>query len=180
MIFNTYNIHMDNIEDFYKSQILFLLPGNLCPNRNLKTFFFKPIYPLISQKNIKFQEKNISLKLIDKKENAPTLYTNETGGIREILLAKTGIKLNTEMSVNNLYMTKYEISKIFAKNMNNIIKSKYQKINRFYNFDEYVSKSLLYINYKPFHDKFPNDYNYMLETYSYPKERKKIEKKFGD
>ena len=180
MIFNTYNIHMDNIEDFYKSQILFLLPGNLCPNRNLKTFFFKPIYPLISPKNIKFQEKNISLKLIDKKENAPTVYTNEPGGIREILLAKTGIKLNTEMSVNNLYMTKYEISKIFAKNMNNIINSKYQKINRFYNFDEYVSKSLLYINYKPFHDKFPNDYNYMLETYSYPKEQKKIEKKFGD
>ena len=180
MIFNTYNIHMDNIEDFYKSQILFLLPGNLCPNRNLKTFFFKPIYPLISPKNIKFQEKNISLKLIDKKENAPTVYTNEIGGIREILLAKTGIKLNTEMSVNNLYMTKYEISKIFAKNMNNIINSKYQKINRFYNFYEYVSKSLLYINYKPFHDKFPNDYNYMLETYSYPKEQKKIEKKFGD
>ena len=31
MIFNTYNIHMDNIEDFYTSQILFLLPGNQCP-----------------------------------------------------------------------------------------------------------------------------------------------------
>ena len=178
MIFNTYNIHMDNIEDFYTSQILFLLPGNQCPNRNLKTFFFKPIYPLISSKYIKFQEKNISLKLIDEKENAPTVYTNETDEIREILLAKMGIKLNTEMSVNNLYMTKYQISKKFAKNMNNVINSKYQKINRFYNFNEYVSKSLLYINYKPFHDKFPNDYNYMLETYSYPNEQEEIEQKF--
>ena len=120
---------------------------------NLKTFFFKPIYPLISSKYIKFQEKNISLKLIDENENAPTVYTNETDEIREILLAKMGIKLNTEMSVNNLYMTKYQISKKFAKNMNNVINSKYQKINRFYNFNEYVSKSLLYINYKPFHDK---------------------------
>ena len=178
MIFNTYNIHMDNIEDFYTSQILFLLPGNQCPNRNLKTFFFKPIYPLISSKYIKFQEKNISLKLIDENENAPTVYTNETDEIREILLAKMGIKLNTEMSVNNLYMTKYQISKKFAKNMNNVINSKYQKINRFYNFNEYVSKSLLYINYKPFHDKFPNDYNYMLETYSYPNEQEEIEQKF--
>ena len=178
MIFNTYNIHMDNIEDFYASQILFLLPGNQCPNRNLKTFFFKPIYPLISSKYIKFQEKNISLKLIDENENTPSVYTNETDEIREILLAKMGIKLNTEMSVNNLYMTKYQISKKFAKNMNNVINSKYQKINRFYNFNEYVSKSLLYINYKPFHDKFPNDYNYMLETYSYPNEQEEIEQKF--
>ena len=178
MIFNTYNIHMDNIKDFYKSQILFLLPGNQCPNRNLKTFFFLPIYPLISPKYIKFQEKNFSLKLINENENSPTVYTNEKEQIREKLLARTGIKLNTEIRVNNLYMTKYRISKKFAKNINNIINGKYQKINRFYNFNEYVSKSLLYINYKPFHDKFPNDYNYMLETYSYPNEQKEIEKKF--
>ena len=178
MVFNTYNIHMDNIEDFYFSENLILLPGNNCPNPNIKTFFFKPKYPLISSKYIKFQEKNISLKLRDETENAPTVYTSETDELREIFLKKLGMKLNTKMSVDNLYMTTYMISHRFKNGINTVINNKYQKINRFYNYNEYVSKSLLFINYKPFQEKFPNDYNYMLETFSYPDEKEEIEKKF--
>ena len=178
MVFNTYNIHMDNIEDFYSSENLILLPGNNCPNPNIKTFFFKPKYPLISSKYIKFQEKNISLKLRDETENAPTVYTSETDELREIFLKKLGMKLNTKMSVDNLYMTTYMISRKFKNGINTVVNNKYQKINRFYNYNEYVSKSLLFINYKPFQEKFPNDYNYMLETFSYPDEKEEIEKKF--
>ena len=177
--FNTYNIHMDNIEDFYSSENLILLPGNNCPNHNIKTFFFKPVYPLIKSEYTKYQVKNFSLRLRNESENVPSVYSSESDEIREVFLKRLGMKLNSKMSVDNLYMTTYSIYRKFKKNINNVVNNKYQKINRFYNYNEYVSKSLLYINYKPFHDKFPGDYNYMLETYSYPKEKQEIIEKFS-
>ena len=177
--FNTYNIHMDNIEDFYSSENLILLPGNNCPNHNIKTFFFKPVYPLIKSEYTKYQVKNFSLRLRNESENVPSVYSSESDEIREVFLKRLGMKLNSKMSVDNLYMTTYSIYRKFKKNINNVVNNKYQKINRFYNYNEYVSKSLLYINYKPFHDKFPDDYNYMLETYSYPKEKQEIIEKFS-
>ena len=177
--FNTYNIHMDNIEDFYSSENLILLPGNNCPNHNIKTFFFKPVYPLIKSEYTKYQTKNFSLRLRNESENVPSVYSSESDEIREIFLKRLGMKLNSKMSVDNLFMTTYSIYRKFKKNINNVVNNKYQKINRFYNYNEYVSKSLLYINYKPFHDKFPDDYNYMLETYSYPKEKQEIIEKFS-
>ena len=179
LAFNTYNIHMDNIEDFYSSENLILLPGNNCPNHNIKTFFFKPVYPLIKSEYTKYQTKNFSLRLRDESENVPSVYSSESDEIREVFLKRLGMKLNSKMSVDNLYMTTYSIYRKFKKNINNVVNNKYQKINRFYNYNEYVSKSLLYINYKPFHDKFPDDYNYMLETYSYPKEKQEIIEKFS-
>ena len=179
LAFNTYNIHMDNIEDFYSSKNLILLPGNNCPNHNIKTFFFKPVYPLIKSEYTKYQVKNFSLRLRNESENVPSVYSSESDEIREVFLKRLGMKLNSKMSVDNLYMTTYSIYRKFKKNINNVVNNKYQKINRFYNYNEYVSKSLLYINYKPFHDKFPDDYNYMLETYSYPKEKQEIIEKFS-
>ena len=179
LAFNTYSIHMDNIEDFYSSKNLILLPGNNCPNHNIKTFFFKPVYPLIKSEYTKYQVKNFSLRLRNESENVPSVYSSESDEIREVFLKRLGMKLNSKMSVDNLYMTTYSIYRKFKKNINNVVNNKYQKINRFYNYNEYVSKSLLYINYKPFHDKFPDDYNYMLETYSYPKEKQEIIEKFS-
>ena len=179
LAFNTYNIHMDNIEDFYSSENLILLPGNNCPNHNIKTFFFKPVYPLIKSEYTKYQTKNFSLRLRDESENVPSVYSSESDEIREVFLKRLGMKLNSKMSLDNLYMTTYSIYRKFKKNINNVVNNKYQKINRFYNYNEYVSKSLLYINYKPFHDKFPDDYNFMLETYSYPKEKQEIIEKFS-
>ena len=107
------------------------------------------------------------------------MYSSESYEIREKFLKKLGMKLHSKMNVDNLYMTKHHIYPKFKREINNVVKDKYQKINRFYNYNEYVSKSLLYINYKPFQDKFPKDYNYMLETYSFPNEKKEIVEKFS-
>jgi hypothetical protein len=179
LLYNTYNIHMDNIGDFYTSKNLILLPGKNCPDHNIKTFFFKPVYPLMSSQYTNYQKKNFSLRLREKGENAPSVYSSESHEIREKFLKKLGMKLHSKMNVDNLYMTKHHIYPKFKREINNVVKDKYQKINRFYNYNEYVSKSLLYINYKPFQDKFPKDYNYMLETYSFPNEKKEIVEKFS-
>ena len=176
--YNTYNISMNNIEDFFSSKYLVLLPGDNCPNPDLKTFFFKPKYPKKAYEYIKFQEKNISLQLKDESDYPPTVFTEEKNEMREIFLKRLGLELVTNMSVHNIYMTPYSIVQKLKKNINDNLISKYQKVNRFYNYGEYVSKSLLYKNYKDYEDKYPSDYNYMLETYSYPEDKIIINKKF--
>ena len=178
--YNTYNIFIDNIESFYTSKNLLLIPGKNCPNHNIRTYFFKPKYPPFSYEYIKFQQKNFSVEIEDNPLNNLTVYTEEKTEIREIFFKRLGFKLDKEMKVHNLYSTPYSIERKLIKNINNNIINKYQKINRFYNYKEYVSKSLLYYNYQELKNKFPNDYNYMLETYSYPDESDLIEKKFGN
>ena len=176
--YNTYNIFIENIQDFFTSDNLFLLPGKNCPNPEIKTYFFKPKYPKFAYEHIKFQEKNFSLKFTNDTNNRPTVYTEDKSELREIFFRRMGLELSTKMNVHNLYSSPYSISNKLQKDINNNIIDKYQKITRFYSYQEYVSKSLLYYNYKEYENKFPSDYNYMLETFSYPEEKEKIETKF--
>lgn len=178
--FNTYNIYLNNIEDFNKSAHLILIPGKNCHNKKIKTFFFKPEFPDMPYKYIKFQRKNISLEVDDNFETQPTFFATDKKGLefRDIVLNKFGFKLDKRMAIHNLYFTPYIIEEKYKKEISNYIIDKFQKINRFFNYKEYTSKSLLYINYKNFEHKYPLDYNYMLETYSFPKDKFKIEEKF--
>ena len=95
-------------------------------------------------------------------------------------MKRLGFDLDKEMKVHNLYSTPYSIDMKLKIQINKNIINKKQKINRFYNYKKYVSKSLLYYNYQKLKKKFPNDYNYMLKTYSFPEEKDVILKKFGN
>ena len=71
--YNTYNIFIDNIESFYTSKNLLLIPGKNCPNNNIRTYFFKPKYPPFSYEYIKFQQKNFSVEVEDNPLNNLTV-----------------------------------------------------------------------------------------------------------
>ena len=173
---NNYNVHIDNVEDFLRNKYFILIPGKNCGKREIKTFFFKPEH---SYKFIKFKKKDISLKLIlSKQETPPTVYVGNMTNIRKKFLMQAGFTLNSKMGLNNLYMTPYYINSKFKEGINNFILNKFQKINRFFDYEEYVSKSLIYNNYKRFKDRYPDDYKYLLETYSYPEQKDIIETKF--
>lgn len=172
---NNYIIHIDNVENFSENKYFILLPGNNCKIKEIKTFFFKPEY---SYKFIKFKKKEISLKLINKEEIQPTVYVGDMINIRKKFFKKAGFILNSKMDLNNLYMTPYNIKSKYIEGVKNFIVNKYQKINRFFDYEEYVSKSSIYRNYKKFKDRYQDDYNYMLETYAYPEQKYIIEKKF--
>lgn len=98
--------------------------------------------------------------------------------IREIILDNFGFRLKDKINSYILYLTPYVLSKTIIKNITKFLSNKYQKINRFFNYKEYVSKSLLYNNYKIFKKKFPEEFNYMFETYSYHEEKFKIYNRF--
>ena len=174
---NTYNIFMNNILDFFSSNI-FLLNKTNNNNKESNTFFFKPEYPKKPYKYIKFQKKNISLRLTNDKETQPTFFSGFPDEFRRTQLKKLGFNFSSLMKINNLYLVPNYINRTFIEEIKKYIIDKSQKINSYLNCEEYTSKSLLYSNYKIFEDKYPKDYKYMLETYSYPEDKEKIQKKF--
>ena len=64
--------------------------------------------------------------------------------------------------MNIIYILPYVIKSDFIKQINQVLINQNQKINRFFNYQEYISKSLLYMNYKNMKKYFPLDYDYFL------------------
>ena len=153
-----------------------MVPDKFCPIQELKTYFFKPKYPKLIYNYIKFQDKNISLEVV--KKYKPTAFTDEKKGVRDRFLNQLGFKLESKMKSFNLYKVPYKFGSSFINKIKQFITNKFQKINRFLNYQEYVSKSLLYLNYKKIRDKYPLDFDYMFETYSFPEEKEAILRKF--
>ena len=149
-----------------------------CPNNNLKTLLFKikdksdKSFSSIKN-NISFTNDNLFFIF-----HYNFTYFGLENLFREKTLEKLGLKKNNQMGIQNLYIIPFEIDKYWKKNITKYIVSQYQKINRFLNYEEYSSKSLLYLNYKKMKDIFPNEYNYMSETYSYPEDKDEINAKF--
>lgn len=119
-------------------------------------------------------------KLIIDKNLSPELFSLTPNEFREIILKSLGFKLLPNIGYHILYSLPYIISEKLKKEIQKNIINKNQKINRFFNYYEYVSKSLLYLNYKKMMEIFPSEYNYMLETYSFPEDKDIIYKKFAN
>ena len=151
-----------------------LLPGNNCPNKNLKTLYLKR--KDYNNNLIQELDKNINISSIKYYEQ--TFFTKTKSEFREVKLKELGLKLKEKMDIHNLYILPYSVGKKLKKEIQKNIINKYQKIDRFFNYFEYVSKSSLYNNYKHMSDIFPLEYNYMLETYSYPEDKEIINQKF--
>jgi len=155
---------------------LVLSPGKYCPNPNLKTIYLKRKYA--NKNDIYLFEKGVKLSSFSYYDQ--TFYTESKKEFREVKLKELGVKLNEQMGVHNLYILPYKVLKNLRRNITKNIVNKYQKINRYFNAFEYASKSSLYKNYKKMNEIFPDDYNYMLETFSFPEDKKIINKKFKD
>ena len=169
---------MDNLSEFFSSKNLILKPGKNCPNKNIQTFFFKQKHSNTSYEYNKFQKKNIFLKAKDNSKSQPTAYYYGLITIRELFLDILGFKLDSKLGIYDLYLAPYNIKKRFKTKIHNFINDKYQKISKFFNNEEFSYKSLFYLNYKRFEKRYPAEYDYMLESYIYPKEKELIEKKF--
>ena len=168
-----------NIQSF-SHQFLILLLGKNCPNKNLRTIYFprnnhKRKYD--KPNNWSFSNEN---RIREFNYYNQTFYTETKDGIREKIFKNLGIKLSEIIGIHSLYMTNYLIDKKFKNKIKNHIVNKYQKINRFFNYRDYISKSLLYKNYIRMKNIFPDDYNYMLETYSNPEDEIIISHKFNN
>ena len=142
-----------------------------CRNCNLKTFFFQRKNDEIPRKHYKFNIiKNYNLTFYSEKNEDKFRVTK---------LKALGFSRNENLNNHfNLYILPYIMKDDLKKKISKSIINKYQKINQFFNYKEYSSKSLLYLNYRKMKKLFPILYNYMPETFSYPEDKFIILKKF--
>ena len=156
----TFRIIILNRINYYESYIF------NCHDGKIKTLFFKG---KIQTNNYVFKKGN-SINSLSNINNY-SYYSITPIGFREKILRKLNFNYQNEIKIQNLYIPPFDFTDKWIFSVNKYIFCKYQKINRFINYKEYISKSLLYLNYVEMKTKFPSDYEYMLKTYSYPENK---------
>ena len=151
----------------------YLLKNNvyfIFSNCNIKTISFERIY--------KYNSKYTSIYSNNSYYNLTFFSEMNEDQFRVEKLKTLGFKNHMKLGVYNLYILPYIMEENLEYIISKFIISKYQKINMYFNYKDYCSKSLLYFNYEKMQKLFPLEYNYMLETFSYPENKDIIEKRF--
>ena len=163
------------LKDYDKQTITFISPSPICKNKQ-KTVYFeylpvvgviqKPEYPL---SKITFTSKEFMILSL---ENFSKMKAKTPKVIKYNLL-------NTKIiSVRNQYEANLHwVNSAYSKNHPPYLVH-YNKYNHLMKHGQITRKDLLYSNYYIMRKKYPNDYNYMGETYKPSKESEIIKKKF--
>ena len=161
---------------FLLSILIFYLSKNnifehfICSNCKSKSLSFKRI----TNFNIKYNSKYKNNSFY----NLTFFSEINEDEFRVEKLKKIGFKRNMKVGTYNLYILPYYMKENMKNKIAKFIISKYQKINMYFNYKDYSSKSLLYNNYVEMQKSFPLEYNYMLETFSFPENKDIIINKF--
>lgn len=173
IIVNSQNNNPTNIPELldYKSQSLHLLihSGKCQP-----TLYFFPEYierdEFIKTKKISLNDKNCFV----------TFYENDIFYVEnKIFLLKNGlIKSDFKYGKNNLFLGAIIKNPSFINKSNLYNMNKYQKAFRYLNSDYLFQKNMLYKAYSSMKKLFPEDFDYMPETFYYPEQKNLIDNKF--
>lgn len=147
-----------------------------CPNNeNLKSLLF--IIKNKSNINLTYYNTLYSRNLISSIFGHNFSFYTLSNCSRKYTLVKLGFSEKRKMGTYNLYVFTVNREN-WKKTISKYIISEYQKINRYLNYEEFGTKSRLYLNYKEMKNNFSFDYNYMAETYIYPEDKEEIILKF--
>jgi hypothetical protein len=197
LIFKSYNIHNNtytNSSIYTKNKIEKIQKVTQHKNQTLKLFissrkclhlFPKTIY--FSSKYRNYNEtKNITIKNIYLNENNTSYYITYIMGPRKYyynhygLLNSNGLIQSSDKNYShNLFINAFSIKNYFQYR-DKVFINEFQKQYSFLNIDEYDNKDKLYENYLEMKKLFKDDYNYMPETYCYPRDQNQIYIKFNN
>ena len=163
---------LDNIPS---QKITLLIPPTSGPNHPATVFFINN--PNINHNSSQFNYKTKNITITQKKYMVLYKgYKNESLCLTDPLKYNGIIKTKISDNSNLIWkLMKEEKMFSFLKTLN-----KYQKYNHFPMTRQLTKKDNLYNNYFSMKTKFPNDYNYMPETYILPKDLLIIKEKLKD
>ena len=185
---NDNKYHIPEFDEVDHQTIQLASPSKLCPKKHPRTVFFKPLHfaPDNGNQNIdrlllqslKEHEDNEKKKfkieevtLTDKKYFLSFLsYTNYMLIVQT--LRENGL-IRSYLQNGNHNMLAVPPTKFDIENVN-----KYQFFYKRGGQVEISNKNNLHKNFEKMKNNFPEDYNYMCETYSYPSMKSVIDKKF--
>ena len=175
-IMNSINDNLTNIPElnYYNHQTLKLLvPSKKDNSICQKTIFFTSNYT-----NNSILDKYNLIEINNTKNSFVTYYLDDTVYVQyPYLFSSNGlIRSYNIYSDNNLILCNKAI-RLIKENSSLFIQNNFIKIFRLFGFHLFSKKSI-YIKYYEMKKKFNDDYNYMPETYYYPKDKEFIDKKF--
>ena len=163
------------LKEYDKQTITFISPSPICKNKQ-KTVYFKylPVVGINQKPEYPLSKITFTLKefMILSLENFSRMKSITPKVIKYNLL-------NTKIiSVKNQYEANLHwINSAYSKNHPPYLVH-YNKYNHIIKHGQITRKDLLYLNYYKMRKKFPNDYNYMGETYKPSKQPEIIKEKF--
>ena len=170
----------DNINSNEMQKLLLLKPSPKCPTPHPRTIFFEymdyyrddPYYYIKNNINVEYLElkdpKYFVVGKIDKEKSYMAKYRSF---VRNNILTKNLPDWNY-----NVYWDSYPI---LDNNNDRGIFFEYNKYQLYGKFpDENINKYDIYNFYNKLKNKYPSDYNYLLETLLWPEEKSAINKKF--
>ena len=162
-----------------EQELTLIAPYKKCHAKMPRTIFFKT-------ENISPNFYNLNDIVLSKK-NKKFFATFQTRDIlylnfEFIVLAKANglIRSYIILGNHNLILDFIPEEKLKQKGENQIMINKYQKIFNYVGSNIFHNKESLYSIYLKQQNLFKNDYNYMLDTYIYPKDKDKIYNDFKD
>ena len=175
-IYNSINPNLTDIPEinYYNHQTLKLLvPSKIYNSICHKTIFFTSNY----RNNSNLSIYNI-IEFNNTKNSFVTYYLDDAVYVQyPRLFSSNGlIRSNNIYSDNNLILCNKAI-RLIRENSSLFVLNKYKKIFRLFG-NKLFAKSSIYLKYNEMKHKFNNDYNYMPETYYYPKDKEFIYRKF--
>ena len=174
--------------DYYDEQELILMsPSKKCPKKMPRTVHFKRLNDDDSQEesenisntdNITYTEVNITVR---KYFVSFQIYEEKYLRLNLLkLLYFNGLyRSYVQLGNHNLFIASFPYYTLRERGKNHRI-NKYQKVFNHIGCDFFSKKDLLYTIFKSQKELFPNDYNFMKETYLYPEDKEIILKKFGN
>ena len=174
--------------DIYNSQKIKLLKrGKACPS-----YFPRSIFFTVPESVFDEYKKSSTIKIIEDLKNInkgleyDEIIINEKDrryfvtyeATEEYYSRECVMKVMNNSGVIRSYSSLNSHNLLLKQPFQNIGYKKiprFQKIYSFINFSILSHKDLTYKYYLEMKSKFPNDYNYIAETYSYPEEKNKIE-----
>ena len=177
-------IEPKNLNEYTQSKdmqkLLLLNPSPKCSKSHPRTIFFEytdyyrddPYYYMKKKINVDYIELNDPKYFVIGKIDREKSY-----------MTKYRCFISNNILTNDLPDWNYNIYWDLYPNLNNdrgifFNHNKYQLIGKFP--DENINKYYINLFYNKLRDKYPNDFNYILETYSWPEQKELINNKFNN
>lgn len=157
------------LKNITNQELLLLSPSNKICKCHQRTVFVN--YTKDSLKKTKVDNLNLTKVKITKKEFYVTSNQLEHYGykaLRDTCEISNMFRVKTAKNTNFIY-------NVWADKKNNF--NKYQRFFLFLRHDQISRKDNLYKNYRILHKKFPNDYNYLPETFVFPEDKNEFYEK---
>ena len=170
------NLLIDHLRQYDYQQLVLLKPSPNCPKPHPRTIFYMSVKPKEDPYQYKFLENTEEVVIKNPKYFVITNTFSTYYNVKFFAANYNGVFTNNTFGWNFNYLWKMNT------NLDPSDKGLYQKKNKYQLIGEFPNESTfkdgLNNFYNKLKEKFPDDYNYIPETYLYPEQKKEIYNKF--